>query len=213
MTKLYLALALGFVCAHSGCTTPIPVDQSQGSGDPQSPAQLTSEADVTLITQPQSLFSQLAQDPATLDQWEKSDGWVMFYQGKLQEAIDAFSEGTPRDALGLARAHLELAESYQSFATATLKVTREWLQLERQSPHAALYKRWIDWTELTLYALLSELSSERATALSASLKSTPEMTPWAEVAAVFDPELTPPKASTAYRLWLGFAQQVSLSFE
>jgi len=192
------------------CTTPIPQDEAQVQAA-QEPKEQLSQSQRSAISSNDSLLTALARDPATLDAWEASDGWVMFYQGKLAEAIEAFGEPSPQTALGLARAHLELAESYQSFALATEAVAAEWLKLERQSPHAALYQRWLDWTEYSL-RLSSPAQSQEGSAqlklLRDRLSSLESMESWLKVASELKPEHAPREASAPYRLWLSFAEAV-----
>lgn len=204
---------LGFaLLSFAACTTPIPVDPNQPKENQKEEKDLVSKEDLTQLTQTTSLFSKLAQDPTTLDQWEKSDGWVMYYQGKLHEAIEAFGSPNPQNGLGLARAHLELADSYQHFAESTERVVQEWLMLERQSPHAERYALWLDWTELTIKVHiegLSALNHEGLKQLNTRLISHPEMHQWAKVAVELNPDHQPAQASQSYRLWLEFAQQVT----
>lgn len=210
MKRLILGHFGCLVCVLLGCTTPIPVDQNQSLETSKQVDYQVSSIDRSALTRPDSLLTRLAQDASALDQWEQSDGWVMYYQGKLTEAIKAFGAPNPSSALGLARAHLELADSYDSLARSTEQVAHEWLKLERQSPHAALYERWIDWTELSLLTMSSS-SAKQANALLERLSALPEMEAWVKVAQAPNPEHCPDQASRSYRLWLEFAQLVSIA--
>jgi len=206
MSRPHIGIVCPVLSLLFACTTPIPEDPNNPSSATEQLEERVSAHDRAALTKPGGLLVKLAQDASVLDRWEQSDGWVLFYQGKLAQSIEAFGEVTPANALGVARAHLELAESYDNFARATIKVTKEWLKLERQSPHAKLYKHWLDWTELTLLTLQQ---SERAQELVARLNTHPEMAQWAKVAVESNPDHVPPNASRAYRLWLEFAQKVS----
>ncbi len=215
ISSLACSLACCLACSLA-CTSPAP----EGALEKPAPSQreqeaqerVTLAADAQALAAPASLLTALAAQPAPLDEWEGSDGWVAFFKGQLAAASEAFGErlkGSPTDLsarLGAARAALELAEAYSTAAALTDRVAVDWLTVERQSPHAAHYAPWYDWVELALST--GEASAREALKGRLAALSAPEMSPWVSVALSPDPDTAPSAASAEYRPWLAFARAV-----
>lgn len=198
------------------CTSPAPEgvaeQKAQSQREQEAQERVSLDADARALSDPASLLSSLAARPAPLDEWEASDGWVAFFKGQLAVAAESFRDrltATPADLsarLGAARAYLELAEAYSTAAALTDRVAVDWLSVERQSPHAALYAAWYDWVELAVSQ--GDLAAREALKGRLASLSTPEMAEWAQVALSADPGAAPSDASAEYRPWLAFARAV-----
>lgn len=217
---LPVSYILIFAFIQSACTTAAPshegssTESSKQQVDPDLKVLKTLTADQEALAK--SSFVTLTHHPKPLEEWEKSDGWVMFYQGKLSQALDAFkqeSNQTQSTQIGVLRVNLELATTYQHLSEIGSYLINDWLSFERDRPNSKLHSQWynlIEYLALTQDHTHTNRKSKLAT-LEQSLKQDEQMSAWLQVLTYQKDDFpNEPRLNPKYRKLYRFSQAVEM---
>lgn len=212
--KQCLTLTVALAC---GCTTSAPVEKDQNqktTNNDAHPQQQANELKADQEALKSSVFVALSKDSKELELWEKSEGWIKFYQGQSQEAIRAFEqELTGQDTapqlikVGRVRAMLELAVSYQHLVEINQFLINKWLTYERGRPNSSNHAQWYNLIE-ALYLSSEELSDSkeniRLTELKKLLEQSESSNVWFKALSNQESVPAKPQLSSDYRRWQSF---------
>ena len=213
---LVLSLCLGFTtAAPTGEQTAQDTGANQASSDQTILKSLN--ADKAMLER--SIFVSLSKNSQALENWEKSDGWIQFYQGQLPNALTAFeAEKTSKDptaarsaSLGYIRTLLELSISYQHLVEINQYLVPRWLAYERSRPNSQIHQKWYDIIEVLFLSGSQNGATEqkRYTQLSQALLNDPTMQNWMKTLNDESQNFPQsPKVKTTYRRWIAFATAV-----
>ena len=216
LRETIILLITAFIALY-GCTTKAPnSDSSQTqpahkTNKPEEQLLKTLAADKVALNK--STFVQLTHDAQALESWEKSDGWVMYYQGQLTKALEAFISEvkgplSKQAEIGQARAHLELATTYHHIMEINQFLLPKWLEFERARPNSKIHHNWYNLIEYL--AVFSEPSQKaRSSELKQKLDADDTMSTWLSVLTGKSesfPDM--PRVNPKYRKWDRFSKAI-----